>query len=430
MTRTAEASLVGGACLLAVLGVTLVNLAKGGTVDTQAALTGLVFAITFGGLLIAVRALAPSSSPHLLPLVALLAAIGFTEVYRLGSERAGQQRWWWLIAFGLATVTLMVLRRSGLALLRRYRYLLFAFALGLMLLPMLPTSSGLPLRGWEANGSRLWVLLDLGFTELHFQPGELAKLAFVIFLASYLAERGSSLTAGRQVGSFHFPEPRQLVPILLVWGGSLFILIAQRDLGASLLLFAVFVIMLYAATGRAVYLGVGAVLFAGGALAAWRIFDHVQVRVDAWLHPFTNYDGAGYQIAQGVFALGTGSLSGAGPGLGRPDLIPNAHTDFIFAAIGEELGLAGSVAVLVGFALLVGVGFGIALRSRDRFRKLLATGLATVLAVQTLLIVGGVLRLFPLTGITLPFMSYGGSALVGNLLAVVLLAQISHEERV
>ncbi len=430
MTRTAEASLVAGACLLAVLGVTMVNLASGGTVDAQAALTGLVFAVTFFGLLITVRILAPAASPHLLPLVAFLAAIGFMEIYRLGAERAGQQRWWWLIAFVISTVTLAVLRRASLALLRRYRYLLFALALGLMLLPLLPLSSGLPLRGWEANGSRLWVLLDLGFTELHFQPGELAKLAFVIFLASYLAERGTGLTAARHVGKVPFPDPRQLVPLLVVWAGSLFILIAQRDLGASLLLFAVFVVMLYAATGRAVYLGVGATLFTAGAFAVWRIFDHVQVRVDAWLHPFSNYDGAGYQIAQGLFALGTGSLSGAGPGLGRPDLIPNAHTDFIFAAIGEELGLAGSVAVLVAFALLVGVGFGIALRARDRFRKLLATGLATVLAVQTLLIVGGVLRLFPLTGITLPFMSYGGSALVGNLLAVVLLAQISHEERI
>jgi cell division protein FtsW (lipid II flippase) len=206
------------------------------------------------------------------------------------------------------------------------------------------------------------------------------------------------------------------------------ILIWQRDLGASLLLFAGFVLLLYAATGASGYLFAGGLMTVSGAAAAAVLFDHVQRRITAWIAPFEHYVDEGFQISQGLFALGTGSLSGSGPGLGRPDLIPNAPTDFIFAAVGEELGFAGSVAIIAMFALVVGVGFGLSFRSRDTFRKLLAAGLTFVMAVQVFLIVGGVLRIVPLTGITLPFMSYGGSALVGNLVLVALLLRISHEE--
>jgi cell division protein FtsW (lipid II flippase) len=209
---------------------------------------------------------------------------------------------------------------------------------------------------------------------------------------------------------------------------SVLILISQRDLGASLLLFVGFVLLLYAATGNTGYLVAGGFLGVVAGVASYLAFDHVQRRVIAWLAPFQHYEDEGYQIAQGLFAMGTGSLSGAGPGLGRPDLIPNASTDFIFAAVGEELGFAGTVSVLALFALVVAVGLGIAFRSRDTFRKLLAAGLTFVLAVQTILIIGGIVRLVPLTGITLPFMSYGGSALIGNLILVVLLLRISHEE--
>ena len=199
-------------------------------------------------------------------------------------------------------------------------------------------------------------------------------------------------------------------------------------MGASILLFAGFVILLYAATGTPGYLVVGGLLTLLGGLSAYLAFDHVQRRVIGWLSPFEHYSDEGYQIVQGLFALGSGSLAGAGPGMGRPDLIPNASTDFIFAAVGEELGFAGSVAVLAMYGLLVAVGFGIAFRSRDIFRKLLAAGLTIILGVQVFLIVGGILRLLPLTGITLPFMSYGGSALVGNMILITLLLRISHEE--
>ncbi|MGA8039721.1 MAG: FtsW/RodA/SpoVE family cell cycle protein, partial [Acidimicrobiia bacterium] len=197
---------------------------------------------------------------------------------------------------------------------------------------------------------------------------------------------------------------------------------------ASILLFAGFVLLIYAATGTAGYLVAGGILGIIGGVASYLAFDHVQRRVIAWLAPFDHYQDQGYQIAQGLFAMGTGSLSGSGPGLGRPDLIPNASTDFIFAAVGEELGFAGTVSVLALFALVITVGLGIAFRSRDTFRKLLAAGLTLVFAVQVFLIIGGIVRIVPLTGITLPFMSYGGSALVGNLVLVALLLRISHEE--
>jgi peptidoglycan glycosyltransferase len=430
LTRTAEAVLIVVGSALAAFGVALVDFAAGETVGAQVGLTFLVFLIAFGGVHVAIRAWAPDATPLLLPPVVLVAALGFMEVYRLSPYRAGLQRWWVLIGGAVAAALLAALSRHGLGLLRRYRNLMLLTAVALLLLPSLPAAGPLPIRGLTQNGSRLWVVLELGFTQLNFQPGELAKILFVVFLAGYLADRQAALTgAHRKLGPVRVPEPRQLVPLVAVWAGSLLILVYQRDLGASLLLFLTFAALLYAATGAAGYLVAGGVLAVGGGVGAWMAFDHVQRRVAAWLDPFADFADTGYQVAQGLFALGTGSLSGSGPGLGRPDLIPNASTDFIFAAVGEELGLAGSVAVLAAFALFLAAGFGVALRSRDRFRSLLAAGLTFVIGLQTFLIIGGVLRVLPLTGITLPFMSYGGSALIGNFMLLALLLRASHEER-
>lgn len=429
MTRKAEWASILAASVLAAFGVTLVNLANGGGLDVHSGLTFIIFLISFGGVSVAAHMWAPRATPLLLPIVAGIGAIGFLEVYRLSVVRAGLQRWWLLIGAGLAVLVLWLLSSHGTSVLRRYRNLILVVSIGLLLLPNLPSDWPLPIKGLEVNGSRLWVTLDLGFTTVGFQPGELAKLGLVIFLAGYLADHMRPLReAHRKVGPIRFPEPRQLIPLVLAWGVSLIILIGQRDLGASILLFASFVILLYAATGTVGYLVMGGLLTLLGGVFSYFAFDHVQRRVIAWLDPFGHFYDEGYQIAQGLFALGSGSLAGSGPGLGRPDLIPNASTDFIFAAVGEELGFAGSVAVLAMFGLVVAVGLGISFRSRDTFRKLLAAGLTFVLGVQVFLIVGGILRVLPLTGITLPFMSYGGSALVGNMVLVALLLRISHEE--
>lgn len=430
MTRNAEAALLAAAAIVASMGVALVNFAAGTGFDAQVALTFLVFGVSFGSVHMALRRWAPEGNPYLFPIAAFLAAIGFTEIYRLDPELAAIQRWSLLLAGAATTAVLLLLRDEGVIMLRRYRYLFLAAAVMLLLLPLLPESW--PLHGSEVNGSRLWVRLELpvGTRSLSFQPGEIAKVLLVIFLASYLADRHLAMaTTGRKIGPLRLPEPRQLGPILIAAGASFAVLVYQRDLGASLLLFALFITMVYVATGRAAYLVTGFVLVGSGGYLAYQQFDHVQRRVYAWLHPFDDFADAGYQIVQGLFAMGSGSLTGSGLGLGRPDLIPAASTDFIFASVAEEMGFAGSIAVLVAYGLLIAAGFGIAIRSRDIFRKFLAFGLTIVIAVQSILILAGVLRLFPVTGITLPFMSYGGSSLLANMVLVALLVRASHGER-
>jgi peptidoglycan glycosyltransferase len=429
MSRNAEAALLGVTAVIAAMGVALVNLARGDWLDAQVALTFLVFAVAFGSVNAALRRWAPTASPYLFPIVAFLAAVGFTEIYRLDPDLAAIQRWSLLVGAGASALLLFLLRDEGVAVLRRYRYLFLAAAVVLLLLPLLPTDWSV-LRGAEVNGSRLWVRLEILDRTLSFQPGELAKVLLTVFLASYLADRHVAMaTTSRTIGPLRMPEPRQFGPVLIAAGVAFAVLIYQRDLGASLLLFALFIGMIYAATGRAAYLAAGGVLTLGGGIVAYQFFSHVERRVFSWLHPFDDFSGAGYQIAQSLFALGSGSLTGSGIGLGRPDLIPAAATDFIFAAVAEEMGFAGSIAVLAAFSLLVALGFGIALRTRDVFRKFLAAGLTLVIGVQAFLILAGVLRLFPVTGITLPFMSYGGSSLLANMLLITLLARISQGEQ-
>ena len=319
MTRQAEASLLFVASILAAFGVALVNLSRSEGLDAQVALTLLVFMIAFGGLHLAMRSWAPQGSTLLMPIVALITAVGLVEIYRLDPGLASLQRWWMLIASGLGILLLFGLRNVGTEVIRRYRYLLLAAGLIALLLPLLPSGGPLPIKGRLVNGSRLWVVFDPGFTSIQFQPGELAKLIVVGFLASFLAERRAALTAmTHKIGSWKVPEPRQMVPILVAWVASFAVLIYQRDLGASMLLFAVFIAMLYSATGRATYLAAGAAVFGLGGVAAWQFFSHVQSRVEAWLSPFEHFDTTGYQIVQGVFAMGSGSLSGSGLGLGSP----------------------------------------------------------------------------------------------------------------
>lgn len=428
MTTRAEATLVLAASLLTGIGTAVVTLTAGDGLTIDALIAPIVFLAAFGGVLFAIRAWTPRSTRLLLPPVALLTALGSIEVFRIDRDLGRIQRLWLLLAALIAMATLRILHGRGVEVLRRFRYLFLSAAFGLLLLPLLP--SGLPIGGQTVNGSRLWVQLDLGERALSFQPGEAAKVLLVVFFASYLAERRAGLAAmPRSLGPIGLPEPRQLLPVLLAFGVSFAVLVYQRDLGASILLFGVFTMLLYAATDRPAYLIAGGMLIAGGASAARTVFSHVQVRVDAWLRPFEDFTGSGYQVAQGVFALGDAGLLGTGLGNGSPWLIPAAATDYVFVAIVEETGLAGGFAVLAAFGMLLAVGFGIALRAGDAFRSLLAMGLTVTIALQTVLILGGVLRLLPLTGITLPFVSYGGSSLLANFAIVALLARISHEER-
>jgi cell division protein FtsW (lipid II flippase) len=428
VTPRRESLLVLGSALIAAGGTALVTATTDGAVGLDTLAAGTVHLAAFGGLVLALRGWGPGTTRLLIPIVALITAVGAVEVFRIDPDLGRLQRWWLLLGAAIGVATVRVLHRRGLESLRRYRYLFLLGALLLLALPLLPGS--LPIGGATVNGSRLWVRITVGDRSLSFQPGEGAKVLIVVFLASYLAERRRALAAmPRMLGPLRLPEPRQLLPVLLAFAVALMVLVYQRDLGASLLLFVVFILLLYAATSRATYLGAGLVLASVGAIAAARTFSHVAVRVEAWLHPFADYAGSSYQVAQGVFAIAEGGLLGTGLGNGYPWLIPAAATDYVFVAVVEETGLAGGLALLAAYALLIAVGFGIALRASDAFRSLLAAGLTAVLAVQTLLIVGGVLRMLPLTGITLPFASYGGSSLLANFVIVALLARIAHEER-
>lgn len=427
MTARAEAALLLAAAIIVGAGTAVVTAAAGEGITIDAAVATLAFLVAFGAILVAIRLWAPRATHLLLPPVALLTALGSVEVFRIDRDLGRLQRVWLLIAAAVAVATLGLLHRRGTGVLRRYRYLFLAGALALLLLPLLPSS--LPFGGATINGSRLWVQLDVGRGTLSFQPGEAAKVLLVVFFASYLAERRHALAAmPRSLGPMVMPEPRQLLPILLAFGIAAGLLVYEGDLGASILLFGVFVVMLYVATERPFYLAAGGVLVIGGAWAAGRAFARVAVRVEAWLHPFEHYTGSGYQVAQAVFALGDAGLLGTGLGSGSPYLIPAAATDFVFVAIVEESGLAGGFAVLAAFGLLLTAGVGIALRARDTFRSLLAMGLSITLALQTVLILGGVLRLLPLTGVTLPFVSYGGSSLLANFAIIAILERISHED--
>jgi peptidoglycan glycosyltransferase len=382
-------------------------------------LLGAVFGLYVVAHLV-VRRLAPAADGTLLPLAAMLNGIGFVTIARLDRNLARIQSVWVAIGVGAFILTLLLVRDTRV--LERYRYTFGALGILCLFLPMVPGV------GETVNGARLWVHAG----SLSFQPGEAAKILLVVFFAAYLVDNRELLSAGSlRLGRSSLPSLRYLGPLLLAWGLSLMVMVRETDLGSSLLFFAVFATMLYMATGRGVYLVGSLVLFLAGAFIAYHLFGHVRVRVTTWINPWPTVHDQGYQITQSLFAFGSGGVAGTGLGLGSPDKIPNAATDFIFSAIGEELGLVGAMGVVLAFMLLVGSAYRVAVDAMRPFAKLFAAGLATIFGVQTIIILGGVTRLIPLTGITLPFVSYGGSSLVANFVLLALLLRISNEtERV
>jgi cell division protein FtsW (lipid II flippase) len=377
---------------------------------------GVVLAL-LGAAHLATRRLAPTADAILLPVAGLLNGLGYVFIARLDEELAALQATWTAVGIAGYVGTLFVVRHTRT--LERYRYTLMLIGVALLLLPLVPGV------GREIRGARIWVSLG----SLNFQPGEFAKIVLAVFFASYLVEKRELLRVHTaRLGRIYLPDLRTLGPVLLAWIASLVVMTAERDLGTSLLFFALFLVMVWVATGRASYLAVGAVLFTAGSYLAWRLFDHVQTRVEVWINPWTDVADTGFQIVQATFALAWGGVAGTGIGLGNPDRIPIGTSDMIFAVIGEELGLLGSTAVLVAFLLMVGSGLRIALRADRPFDKLLAAGLTTIIGLQSFIIIGGVIRLVPLTGITLPFVSYGGSSLVANYVLLALLLRISAAE--
>jgi cell division protein FtsW (lipid II flippase) len=365
---------------------------------------------------VAVRRFAPGADATLLPIAATLNGIGFIAISRLDRDLARVQAGWTAVSVAAFVLTLVLVRH--IRTLERYRYTCLLIGVAALLLPSLPGIDT------EINGARLWVRLG----PLNFQPGEAAKVLLVVFFAAYLVEKRELLRSGtRRFLGLAMPDPKHLGPLLLAWGFSILVMVRQKDLGSSLLFFALFAAMLYIATERPSYLFVASGMFVVGAVVAYQFFGHVRDRVGAWIDPWSVAKTTGFQIVQSMYALGSGGFAGTGLGLGSPQKIPNAPTDFVFSAIGEELGLIGTVAVCILFLLFVGSGFRIAVQADRPFNKLFAAGLTTIIGVQAFVIIGGVIRVIPLTGVTLPFVSYGGSSLVANFVIVALLLRISDE---
>ncbi len=376
-----------------------------------------------------IRRFAPHADPILLPTVVLLNLLGLVMIHRLDVAEAARaarqgaaipsptfasQTAWTLLGMSIALAVLVLMRDHRQ--LQRYTYTSMVAGLALLLMPLLPVV------GTTVNGARLWVRVGTH----SFQPGEFAKFALAVFFAGFLVHKRDSLAGIRvRVWRLGWPRPRDLGPILVSWLLSVAILVFERDLGMSLLFFGMFIVLLYMATGQRTWLVLGGVLFVIGSALAWMAFWHVRIRFDIWLDPFAYADTQGYQIVQSLYGLASGGMFGTGLGAGFPYIVPFAKSDFILAAMGEELGFVGLAAIIMLYAIIVERGLRIGMRVRDPFGQLLASGLVVVLGLQTFIVAGGVTRLIPLTGLTTPFLSAGGSSLVVNWCIVGVLLRMS-----
>jgi cell division protein FtsW (lipid II flippase) len=390
--------------------------------------------LTYGGVFLGlcfvvhlvIRFTLPYADPYLFPLAAVLACFGLVVIYRIDEDLAREQAQWFVVGLALFIITILLLRRD-VRVLERYRYTIAAVGLGLLLLPRVP---GI---GQQVNGAYLGV----GIGPITFQPAEFAKIAIIIFLAAYLRDTRQVLVSGKRFLGITFPPIKHFGPLLVIWGCAMLMLIIIRDLGSSLMFFGGFLAVLYVATNRASFVLVGLALFAFGTWVVGSTVSHVQDRVDIWKNPFAPgvVDHSGYQMAQSLFAQADGGLFGTGFGqalLETPagtKILPAAHTDLIYAVIVNELGLMGACGLILVYLLFAERGFKIAMLSTDSFSKLLATGLSAVFALQVFVIVGGVTKTIPLTGVTLPFVSYGGSSIVANFVLLALLLLVSDRAR-
>ncbi|MFF5247227.1 FtsW/RodA/SpoVE family cell cycle protein [Streptosporangium sp. NPDC000095] len=425
--RVAQLAMLAFAVAIVMLAYANVGLA----LDNQIPSGMLTYGLGLGGLMLAaylvLAKFAPWADPLILPLVTLVNGIGLVVIYRLEASgmpgaSATNQLLWTAVGVVMFSVTLIVLRDHRA--LQRLTYTMGALGLALLISPLLPFI------GKEINGARIWIGVG-GFT---LQPAEFTKLALVIFFAGYLvAKRDVLALAGRRLLFIDLPRARDLGPVLITWGLSLGVLILQKDLGSSLLIFGTFIAMLYIATQRTSWVLIGILLFVGGAVVAGLLFSHVQDRFIVYLNPedpaLFDKVGGSAQLMEGLFAMGAGGMLGTGLGQGHPYEIPLAFSDFIFPAAGEELGLTGLMALLMVYALLVERGLRTSIAAREPFSKLLAGGLSFILAWQIFIIVGGVTNLIPLTGLVTPFMSQGGSALLANWILIALLVRMSDTAR-
>jgi cell division protein FtsW (lipid II flippase) len=412
--------------LLTAIGFASVYIARSSLVDaTSLTYAGIFFALYLAAHLVA-RFAVPEADPVLLPLAALLSAIGVTMIYRLNPDDAFRQALWIVIGVALFALTLLALRHDYRRL-ESYKYLFGISSVVLMLLPAVP---GI---GQTINGARLWVRIG----SFQFQPGELAKIMLIVFLAAYLRDKRETLAQGRL---------KDFGPLLLIWGAAMLVLVQTNDLGSALLQFGIFLAMVYVATGRAAYALAGMALFLGGSALVYHYVSHVHERVTIWLHPWTSepvycaqtgelalrQDCGSFQLVKSLYSIGNGGFGGTGLGRGTftttsgDPIIPFLNTDFIYSAIAQEVGLIGSAGLLLVFMLFVARGMRVALVANDGFSKLLAAGLTFGFALQTFIIVGGVLRVIPLTGITTPFVSYGGSSVVANFVLLAGLLLVSN----